>query len=252
MRPEDWSGRLAVLDTETTGIDTENDRIIQAFVGFMGPDGEWIEKREWLIDPGVDVPEGASNVHGYTTERLRAEGRKDWERCIQEIEGTVLSFTGAKTPLVAYNASFDLSILDAEMRRVGYSWSLSGDVHNVGFGEFPLFVVDPLIIDKHKDKYRKGSRKLVDVAPHYDVPVEENAHDAGADCLMAGRIALKQLSGYRKSLADLQDLQAQAAVEQRTSLEEYFAKTGKTNDDGSPIVIDKGWPWYSHVRNFWD
>ena len=246
MRGE-WSGRIAVADAETTGVRTEEDRIIQFFVGLMGSDGEWIEKREWLIDPGVEVPKGASDVHGYTTERLRAEGRKDWEKCIQEIEGAILSFTGSTTPIAFFNGSFDLSMLDAEMRRAGYSWSLMDATK-----EGRLKVVDSLVIDKYKDRFRRGSRKLVDVAPVYGVPVEENAHDAGADCLMTGRIALKQLAGYRGTLDDLHALQVKAAREQRESLEEYFRRSGRKNDDGSDIVIEQGWPWYDSAKKAWE
>ena len=249
--------RIAVADCETSGVDTENDRIIQFFIGLMDQSGEWIEKREWLIDPGIDVPQGASDVHGYTTERLRAEGRKDWEKCIQEIGGAILSFTGPTTPIAFFNGSFDLSMLDAEMRRAGYKWSLMDSVHDTvnERGErikSGLKVVDAFIIDKYRDKYRKGSRKLVDVAPIYDVPVEENAHDAQADCLMTGRIALKQLAGYRGNLNDLHNLQVGAAREQRLSLESYFMESGKKNDDGSDIVIEQGWPWYDSAKKAWE
>lgn len=233
---------IAVADCETSGIDTENDRIIQFFIGLMNSSGEWVEKREWLIDPGIEIPEGASNVHGYTTERLRAEGRKDWQKCIQEIECEILRMASPGVPLVFFNGVFDLSILDAEMRRAGYKWSLkySG-----------LRIVDSFIIDKHKDKFRKGSRKLVDVAPVYGVPVEANAHDAGADCLMTGRIALKQLAGYRGTLEELYVLQIKAAKEQRESLQAYFKKSGKTEPNGDPIILDTAWPWYSVVDESW-
>lgn len=239
-----WTGRVVVFDVETTGVDVENDRIIQAFVGLMGENGEWIEQREWLIDPGIEIPEAASDVHGYTTERIQKEGRVDWQICIGEIESTLLAFTDAGSPLVMFNGSFDLSILTAEMRRSGYVWDLWEAFKSEG-----VPILDPYVVDKQRDKYRKGSRKLVDVAPVYGVPVEENAHDAGADCLMTGRIAMKMLQEYSGEWGDLVSKQVEWAKEQRSSLQAYFARTGKTNDDGTPIVIDTGWPLYDALKD---
>ena len=237
----DW---IVTFDTETTGIDVLNDRIIQAFVGKMSLDGEWIDKREWLIDPGVDVPKGASDVHGYTTERLRAEGRKDAEECIVEIADTILEWAGWNRPLVAYNAAFDVSILTSERRRARGSIEFAATLSSRG-----IPVIDPLVCDKAKDRYRRGSRKLVDVAPVYGVPVEENAHDAGADCLMTGRVCLKQLAQWRGSVAGLHQAQVGWKREQNESLEAYFEKSGKRNEDGSKVVIDRGWPVYDKVIN---
>lgn len=234
---------LTVFDTETDGVDVENAHIIQAFVGRMGPDGEWIEKREWLIDHGLEMPTGASDVHGYTTERLRAEGRKDVDKAIMDIEGTIASWTGERCPLVAFNAAFDISLLTTQMWRTGYSWNFADSLVERG-----VSVIDPFVCDKAKDKYRRGKRKLVNVAPVYGVPVEENAHDAGADCLMAGRIAWKMVDSWKGSLVGLHDAQIGWREEQNQSLEDYFASAGTTNEDGSRILIDRGWPVYDKVR----
>jgi DNA polymerase-3 subunit epsilon len=70
-----WSDTLAVFDTETTGLDTRHARIVTCFLGIIGPGGEVQESHSWLADPGVDIPEQASAVHGVTTEMARAEGR---------------------------------------------------------------------------------------------------------------------------------------------------------------------------------
>ena len=34
---------------------------------------EVIHRRDWLVDPGVEIPDGASAIHGVTTARARAE-----------------------------------------------------------------------------------------------------------------------------------------------------------------------------------
>ena len=68
-------GRLAVFDVETTGIDVETAHIVSACVAVLEADGEVVDRWDWLADPGVEIPEGASAVHGITTERARALGR---------------------------------------------------------------------------------------------------------------------------------------------------------------------------------
>ena len=223
--------KLVCFDVESTGVSVEDDRIIQAFVGLMGMDGEWIEKREWLIDPGIEVPQGASDVHGYTTERIREVGRKDADAAIFEIYCTILEWTNVNSPLVIFNSGYDCSILDRELGRQGKRFDMNG-----------IFVVDPLCCDKAKFKFRKGSRKLVDVAPHYGVSTEGSLHDAMVDCRITGHIALKMIESWQGTLAGLHDKQVGWASEQASSLEDYFDRSGKREPDGSKIIIDRQWP----------
>lgn len=233
---------ICVFDTETTGTNVEEDRIIQAFVGLMGADGSWRQKHEWVIDWGMDIPQGASDVHGYTRERLEVEGRKDGRECIKEIANAIMALTPRGIPLVAYNLSFDASLLRAEIERAGMPLESSSWIASA--------CVDPFVIDKYRFKFRKGKRNLGTIAPIYGVqPDQSKLHDAAEDCRVTGLIALKQLAGYRGSWDELHALQAREAASQRATLEKYFLESGKRNDDGSEISIDKGWPFYSQ-RNF--
>lgn len=226
---------ICTFDLETTGVDMDNDRILQAFVGLMDHTGEWVQKIEWLIDPGVPVPEGASDVHGYTTERIQAVGRKDNAQAILEIHDAILWATlglGEDVPLVIYNATFDTTMLDREMKRY----------HGYGFNMAGINVVDPLVIDKGLDKYRRGSRKLVDVAPVYNVPVEENAHDAGVDCLMTGRVALAQLRKVNNTYPELMERQKEWKHEQATSFQEYLRSDKNPKGADPEAYINPNWP----------
>lgn len=229
MTPE--NGILA-LDTETNGVDVYNDRIITAFVGRMTPSGYFEQQKDWLLNPGVEIPQGAIDVHGITNEHVREHGRTDVGAALHELWVIIHQecIAGGR-PLVAYNAPFDLTLLVEESKR-----------HGVPMPDLSLLnVIDPLVIDKGLNKYRKGSRKLVDVAPHYGVPVEMNAHDAGADCLMAGRIALKQLAKTRDSLEQLHTRQVEWKLEQSASLQHYFRTKGNKPD----AVVEGGWPVYA-------
>ena len=67
------TGELLGLDFETTGVDRFNDvPVSYALVSVV----EGIVIRSWsgLIDPGRDIPPGATAVHGISTERARDEG----------------------------------------------------------------------------------------------------------------------------------------------------------------------------------
>ena len=105
--------RAVLFDTETTGFDPlAGDRLIEvAGIELEGdlPTGKTFHR---LVNPERDVPEDAVRVHGITSDRLRDAPR------FEEIADDLLAFLGAG-PLIAHNASFDFSFLDAEFTRIG-------------------------------------------------------------------------------------------------------------------------------------
>jgi DNA polymerase III epsilon subunit-like protein len=73
-------------------------------------------------------------------------------------------------------------------------------------------VVDPLVIDRALDRYRKGKRTLTETSKHYRVPIsEQDAHGATADALCAARVAWKLAGAFPDELADLEALQDKQA-----------------------------------------
>lgn len=174
--PTHWDTRLAVFDLETTGVDVDSARIVSACIALLEPDGTLAAQWNWLSDPGVEIPEGAAAVHGITTERAREDGRTA-ETVVGEITATLRTLSTLGIPLVVYNAPYDLSLLDRECRR-----------HRVEPLGSPMPVIDPLVIDKAVDRFRKGKRTLVAAAERYGVSLDD-AHDAAADAIAAGRVA---------------------------------------------------------------
>ena len=71
----EWTRVIGVFDLETTGVDVVGDRIVTAHVGLLDASGTVLTARDWLADPGVVIPEGATAVHGITTEYAREHGR---------------------------------------------------------------------------------------------------------------------------------------------------------------------------------
>jgi DNA polymerase III subunit epsilon len=107
-------GRLCVLDTETTGVDPETARIVTACVAHVGAGAK--EIRQWLVNPGVPIPAGATKIHGITDEQA-AEGA-DPAVAIPDIASAVLGAWEGGLPVVAFNAPYDLTVLSREVARL--------------------------------------------------------------------------------------------------------------------------------------
>ena len=223
-----WASRVGVFDLETTGVDVTGDRIVTAHVGVLDHDGAVIEARSWLADPGVEIPEGATAVHGITTARARAEGRPAAE-VVAEVVAALRSLLDQGVPVVAYNASYDFSLLKHEAAR-----------HGVIPLEAPSPVVDPLVLDKQLDRYRRGKRTLTAVAAHYGVSLD-GAHDAAADAVAAGRVAQALAARFElpTCAVTLHEQQVGWARAQAESLTEYFVRIGRLAPED---VIDGAWP----------
>lgn len=108
-------GPLVALDLETTGRDPCRDRMVSAAVVTISR-GMPRETTTWLADPGVDIPAEATEIHGITSERARREGRPADEVVI-EVSALLAEVWVAGIPLCAFNAAFDLTVLDAELQR---------------------------------------------------------------------------------------------------------------------------------------
>jgi DNA polymerase-3 subunit epsilon len=224
--------RLAAFDIETTGVDCDADRIVTAAVSVVG-DGQPSEHRLWLVDPGVEIPAGATAVHGITTEQARRDGGSP-AGAIDEICGLLALQLRRGVPVIAFNARFDLTLLDREARRHGVTPladRIGGDEH--------LLVVDPYILDKRFDRHRQGKRTLGAVCAHYRVPLLD-AHAAGADALAAARVAWRMGQAFSElrelELAALHEHQVRWAAEQAASLREYLQAEGRDAD------IEGAWP----------
>ncbi len=233
MNDTPWHlGIMCAFDTETTGPDPETARIVTACVAHV--DGSGLippEYENYLIDPGCEIPEEAAAVHGITTEHAREHGEAPGP-ALNDISGALVRSARAGIPIVAFNAPYDLTVIDRETRR-----------HDLDpFTEqFPhaATVIDPFVLDKHLDPYRRGKRTLTATCEHYGLRVD-GAHNAAADAIAAARLAWKLAMVYPQlsamTLPDLHELQVKAKAGQAASFQDYLHKQGKTE------VIDGSWP----------
>ncbi|MEU3208647.1 3'-5' exonuclease [Streptomyces cyaneofuscatus] len=226
-------GPLVGFDLETTGTDVETDRIVTAALVRLDPDGTVAEQRTWLLDPGVAIPEQASAIHGIGTDHARKHGARA-ASAVAEIAQAVAEVLRSGVPLVVMNARYDLSLLDRECGRYGL------DSVEQRIGGVPSPVIDPLVIDKHVDKYRKGKRALQALCEHYGVTLSD-AHDATADAVAAVRVVRRMGERHRPVStlppAELHALQVRAAAEQSASLQAYLRRTANPT-----AVVEQAWP----------
>jgi DNA polymerase-3 subunit epsilon len=211
-----WFDTLGVFDLETTGIDVSTSRIVSAHVGVLDSEGVLVEDWNWLADPGIDIPTGASDVHGITTERARAEGRPARE-VVGEIIDVLSALFSRGLAVTIYNAPYDLSLLHAEALRYGLAPLVT-----------PAPVIDPLVLDKAVDRYRKGKRTLEAAAVAYGVSLVD-AHDASADAIAAGRVAQAMARKYPEVLAIeapvLHAQQVEWCAQQSADFQDYMRRT---------------------------
>ncbi|MFI1536372.1 3'-5' exonuclease [Streptomyces anandii] len=229
-----WHRELLIgFDLETTGTDPREARIVTgAVIEVRG--GEPAGHREWLADPGVEIPPDAVAVHGISNERAASEGRPA-DRVADAIADVLTGYWKTGVPVVAYNAAFDLTLLSAELRRHG----LPSLRDRLGGAE-PGPVVDPYTIDRWADRYRPGKRTLQAACGEYGV-VLDSAHDASADALAAARLACAIAARHPKVAAlgpaELHRRQIEWYAAWAADFQNFLRRKGETS-----AVIDTAWP----------
>lgn len=246
-----FNGNAFLLDLETTAPEPFDARIVTATCVEICPKGV-VQVVEFLIDPGVDIPAEATAIHGVTNEMVKANGRP-MDVALSAILTLMEDAWRRQLPLVAMNANYDLTCIDCELQRQGGSKLSVGPV------------LDPFVIDRGCDPYRKGKRTLGATCAHYQVK-QEGAHSSTGDALAAGRLVWRLASmvmnpallaaampGNRRaqlafqklgklSLDQMQGWQRQAHYDRQVNYEEYSRKAGRKGRDGLPEVVEKDWP----------
>lgn len=227
---------LSAFDAETTGVDPTTARIVSW--------SRWnIDMRlgrpihaGWLLDPGIDIPQEASDIHGITTDHAQTHGQAA-KTGIREIAMDLLYWVAQGAVAVAFNAVYDLTLLRAECVRHGYT-DLAHQLTTIG----P--VADPFVLDKVITPRRsgKGCRKLTAVADIYQVPLGDDAHGSRADALAAARVLYKMMGASPRlaamNPAQLHEAQTVWFAQQQADMEAYLTRVGQAEGRS----FDPAWP----------
>ncbi|MFG3020148.1 3'-5' exonuclease [Streptomyces sp. NPDC048254] len=229
-----WHQELLIgFDLETTGTDPREARIVTGAVIEVRA-GQELGRREWLADPGVEIPAEAVAVHGISNERAAAEGRPA-DQVADALADVLTGYWKTGVPVVAYNATFDLTLLSAELRRHGLP-SLSDRLGGLD----PAPVIDPYTIDRWVDRYRRGKRNLEAVCAEYGITLVA-AHNASADALAAARLAGAIADRHPKIAAlgpaELHRRQVEWYAEWAADFQSFLRRKGEAD-----AVVDGAWP----------
>jgi len=221
------TGNMLAFDTETTGPDPLTARIVTAHAVECGPGGALV-RGSWLVNPEMPIPPEATAIHKVTDEM--AAGGIPRSTAHVEIANVLLGAAARGIPIVAMNASYDLTVLNAGLTPLD-QWRPPED---------PLpAILDPHVIDRGLNPFRKGKRQLLDLAKSYKVRLGE-AHSADGDALMAARIVWAMAQNCK----DIQHLtlDEMQGWQQATHRKWALQYRNHLRSQGKPSDVDDSWP----------
>jgi DNA polymerase-3 subunit epsilon len=222
------------VDVETSGVDVALDRIISLAMGWKD-DGE-VERRHWLFDPGVPIPEQASEVHGIRDRDVEGKptfGEKATE-ILREMDGC---------DLLGFNLiNFDIPIMWEEFYRAGLEWDLSG-----------VRVIDASVIFRKKEE-----RTLSAAVKFYCGREHGEAHDAMGDVEATLDVFEEQCARYPDiRLMEPDEVAAYSKFDDRVDLAGKLVRDaqgrvcyaiGKAK--GVPVIDDRGFGYWMLDKDF--
>ncbi len=153
---------LACVDCESTGLDTQSDRVLEvAVILFRG--NSVLEEFQTLINPQRDIPETSYAIHKISSEMV-AESPT-----IETVLPTVFKLLG-NHPIIGHGIDFDLELLTQEAKRSNIPCNIQNNtrVDTVRLGR--LYGESP-------------SNSLEMLRSHFNI-AEEGAHRAMSDVLV--------------------------------------------------------------------
>jgi DNA polymerase III subunit epsilon len=203
-----WAhGRIAVIDFETTGLSNETDRILEIGIACFA-DGELTLLKNWLLNPGMPIPEQSRAVHGIKDEDVA--NAPSFVEVVTEISELLRGHLP-----VAYNASFDRAFLHAELARA--SVDTRGEHMPPAFAPDVVWL-DPLVWARELHRDDK-SKKLTDMCARLGIALD-NAHRAASDAEAAGRVLLALADRMPTTYAEVIGIQGQYAARQELDFQQ--------------------------------
>lgn len=217
-----FATRLLVFDTETTGLDPAQDRIVElAAVYFV--DRAYTSHHQMLINPGVPIPVEASDIHHVTNEAVadKPSFADVIDAFMAHVDGT--GAHGAKPVLVGFNAvTYDVPLINAELVRHGSTHAID-----------PARVVDPIFFIRHSLRHVR-QRSLGAMCEQFGVTLS-NAHRAGADARATGELLFKLIEAgvIPDDVDQALELQSQYRAAVEAEWDEFSYWLFRDRDDGT-------------------
>lgn len=198
---------IIFFDLETTGINIAKDRIVEISILKVFPNGNK-ESKTWLVNPEMEIPKEASDIHGITNEKVVTEPTfNELALKVSEmIEGC---------DLAGFNSNrFDIPLLAEEMLRADVDFNMN----------------DRVAIDVQVIFHKKEERTLSAGYKFYCGKNLDNAHSAEADTLATYEILLAQLDKYEDLENDVKFLNEFSTFHKRADFAGFIQFDDEDNE----------------------
>ncbi|HEV3269021.1 MAG TPA: exonuclease domain-containing protein [Acidimicrobiales bacterium] len=224
------------FDLETTGVSSFQD--VPVSYGFVqnvrDAYGVSVLVEGGYVNPGVPIPAGASAIHGITDEMVA--NAMILEDAVETIVAKLLSVWRSGGVIVGMNVGYDLTMVDSLCRRLAIPTLEEGGPIGA--------VMDILVLDRHFDKWRKGSRKLTDLCRHYGVSLE-SAHSAAADAA-ASLLVFEAMVAKYPAIESILDTQINSTL--RTWYQAWLSSFSNYLERKGEAPVDVGrYEWPIHL-----
>ena len=199
---------IVFFDLETTGINIAKDRIVEISILKILPNGNK-ESKTWLVNPEMEIPKEASDIHHITNERVVTE--PTFNELATEVSKMI-----AGCDLAGFNSNrFDIPLLAEEMLRADVDFSMK----------------DRLAIDVQTIFHKKEQRTLTAGYKFYCDKDLTDAHSAEADTKATYEILLAQIEKYEDLENDMDVLSSYSHHSKRADMAGFIL----FNDDDEEV-----------------
>ena len=173
--------RKLILDTETTGLDYENDRIIEVACLELINDHHTEKKfHNYYNTDGVLISQQSEEIHGLSNAFLT--NFQSFEESIDSF----LEFVG-DSQLIAHNAQFDISMINSALKRRNKNTISMSNVL--------------CTLELAKKKFPGSKNNLNALCRRFDISLESREkHGALTDCYLLLRVYIELMGGKQEHL----------------------------------------------------
>jgi DNA polymerase-3 subunit epsilon len=164
---------ICFFDLETTGVNISKDRVVEIAILKIYPQGRE-ERKTWLVNPEMTIPEEAIAIHGITNEKVADE--PTFKEVANEINAMIKG-----CDLGGFNSNrFDIPLLAEEMLRAEVDFDMKNRVS----------------IDVQTIYHKLEQRTLSAAYKFYCDKDLEDAHSAEADATATFEVLKAQIEKY--------------------------------------------------------
>ncbi len=181
---------LLVFDLETTGVDVEEDvPVSYSLVQYAF--GQTVFEFHQIVDPGRPIPPEAAAIHHISDEIAQSFGIP-LASALTQLRDALMNASKQGWIVLGMNVNYDLTIVDRACKKY-----LGNGLLDLGYSAATL---DILVLDRHLDRFRKGKRRLADLACVYGVPTDDSLHNSLVDAKVTLGVLLAILDRYPEFL----------------------------------------------------